>query len=107
MLTLAHFLQVLGSDEAMGQEPAPGLNDVAVTNVVTDSRDAVPGSLFVALPGEKVDGHDYVAAAFERGAVAARYGWSASHRAAACEECPEWMCWAPSRQRPPARSYAV
>jgi UDP-N-acetylmuramoyl-tripeptide--D-alanyl-D-alanine ligase len=71
MLTLAHFLQVLGCDEAMGQEPAPGLNDVAVTNVVTDSRDAVPGSLFVALPGEKVDGHDYVAAAFERGAVAA------------------------------------
>ncbi len=45
--------------------------DIPITTVVTDSRDAVAGSLFVALPGEKVDGHDYVAGAFERGAVAA------------------------------------
>ena len=29
-----------------------------------DSRPVGPGSLFVALPGERVDGHDYVATAF-------------------------------------------
>jgi UDP-N-acetylmuramoyl-tripeptide--D-alanyl-D-alanine ligase len=40
-------------------------------DVVIDSRLSTPGSLFVALPGERVDGHDYVAAARERGAAAA------------------------------------
>ena len=65
MLTLAHFFKVLrGDDTGMGR-------DTAVTDVVTDSRDVQAGSLFVALPGEKVDGHSFVADAFERGAVAA------------------------------------
>ncbi|MFT4227555.1 UDP-N-acetylmuramoyl-tripeptide--D-alanyl-D-alanine ligase [Micropruina sp.] len=40
-------------------------------DVVIDSRLATPGAVFVALPGEHVDGHDYLAAAAERGAVAA------------------------------------
>ncbi|MDR1078773.1 MAG: UDP-N-acetylmuramoyl-tripeptide--D-alanyl-D-alanine ligase [Propionibacteriaceae bacterium] len=39
--------------------------------VVIDSRQAEPGCLFVALPGQRVDGHDYVAAAAARGARAA------------------------------------
>ncbi|MCD0450852.1 UDP-N-acetylmuramoyl-tripeptide--D-alanyl-D-alanine ligase [Actinocorallia sp. API 0066] len=38
--------------------------------VVIDSRQAGPGSLFVALPGENADGHDYAPGAVERGAVA-------------------------------------
>ena len=42
-----------------------------VTSVVTDSREAAPGALFVALPGEHVDGHDFVLDAFSRGAVGA------------------------------------
>jgi UDP-N-acetylmuramoyl-tripeptide--D-alanyl-D-alanine ligase len=40
-------------------------------SVVTDSRDATPGSLYVAKRGEAADGHDFVGAAFERGAVLA------------------------------------
>ncbi|MEQ4520485.1 UDP-N-acetylmuramoyl-tripeptide--D-alanyl-D-alanine ligase [Pseudarthrobacter sp. B907] len=40
-------------------------------SVVTDSREATAGSLYVAKPGEAADGHDFVAAAFERGAVLA------------------------------------
>ena len=36
-----------------------------------DSRQIQPGQLFVALPGETVDGHDFIANAFENGAVAA------------------------------------
>ena len=40
-------------------------------DVATDSRTLKPGDLFVALSGEHFDGHDYVAQAFERGAVAA------------------------------------
>jgi UDP-N-acetylmuramoyl-tripeptide--D-alanyl-D-alanine ligase len=36
-----------------------------------DSRTAAPGELFFAVRGERLDGHDFVTAAFERGAVAA------------------------------------
>ncbi|RLP94207.1 UDP-N-acetylmuramoyl-tripeptide--D-alanyl-D-alanine ligase [Micromonospora sp. CV4] len=35
-----------------------------------DSRKVGPGALFVAFPGEKVDGHDYAAGAISAGAVA-------------------------------------
>ena len=41
------------------------------TDVVTDSRASVPGCLFVALKGEKFDGHRFVAQALEDGARAA------------------------------------
>lgn len=42
----------------------------AVTGaVVTDSRLVEPGSLFVALPGEHVDGHDFAAGAVDAGAA--------------------------------------
>ena len=36
-----------------------------------DSRTVAPGELFFAVRGERLDGHDYVAAALERGALAA------------------------------------
>ncbi|MGO1975317.1 MAG: UDP-N-acetylmuramoyl-tripeptide--D-alanyl-D-alanine ligase [Propionibacteriaceae bacterium] len=39
-------------------------------DVVIDSRRATPGSLFVALPGERMDGHDFAVAAAEAGAAA-------------------------------------
>ena len=38
-------------------------------NVVIDSRMVMPGDLFVAYRGERVDGHDYIASAFARGAA--------------------------------------
>jgi UDP-N-acetylmuramoyl-tripeptide--D-alanyl-D-alanine ligase len=45
--------------------------DATVTATVEfDSRKVRPGALFVAFPGEKVDGHDYAATAVEAGAVA-------------------------------------
>ena len=37
--------------------------------VTTDSRQAAPGCVFVAFPGEKFDGHDYAAKALEAGAA--------------------------------------
>lgn len=40
-------------------------------DVVIDSRAATPGALFVALPGERVDGHDYVRVAADAGVAAA------------------------------------
>jgi len=39
-------------------------------DVVIDSRAVTPGCLFVALPGERVDGHDFAAAAVGAGAAA-------------------------------------
>lgn len=42
-----------------------------VGRVVTDSREACEGSLFVALRGERADGADFVEEAFRRGAAAA------------------------------------
>lgn len=68
MLTLAHFLGILIPQyEATGQEPA-------ISSVVMDSREVEPGSLFVAVQGEHVDGHDFVSEAFVRGAIAALVG---------------------------------
>lgn len=46
-------------------------NDVTVTSVDTDSRRVLPGQLFVALPGEKFDGHDFLPQVAAQGAVAA------------------------------------
>lgn len=45
-------------------------DDRLLTTAVTDSREACPGALFVCVPGSRVDGHDFAAAAVERGAGA-------------------------------------
>ena len=45
--------------------------DVEVTSVAIDSRDVVPGGLFVALPGERTDGGRFVPEAFANGAAGA------------------------------------
>ena len=42
----------------------------ALTSVSTDSRAILPGALYVALRGERFDGHDFVAAARAAGAAA-------------------------------------
>ncbi|HEX7535643.1 MAG TPA: UDP-N-acetylmuramoyl-tripeptide--D-alanyl-D-alanine ligase [Dermatophilaceae bacterium] len=52
--------------------PAAGRPDPLVDGpVVTDSREATAGSLYIARVGEDLDGHDFVASAHARGAVAA------------------------------------
>ena len=55
---------------------APGLvvsgaEGVPVSGVCVDSRQATPGCLFVALRGERSDGHAYVGEAYARGATVA------------------------------------
>lgn len=45
--------------------------DVAARGVSTDTRSLAPGALFVALRGERFDGHAFIAQAREKGASAA------------------------------------
>jgi UDP-N-acetylmuramoyl-tripeptide--D-alanyl-D-alanine ligase len=64
MLTLGHILEALTGYQAGGGAQV-------ITDVAIDSRLIIPGALFVALPGERTDGHEFVGAAFAKGAVAA------------------------------------
>ena len=50
-------------------DPSPRRGEI--TQICTDSRQITPGCLFVALQGERFDGHDFVPAALEKGAAAA------------------------------------
>jgi len=52
-------------------------DDVEVRSVSTDSRDVPRGSLFIALPGDRTDGHRFVDQAFAGGAAAAIVGRAA------------------------------
>lgn len=61
MLTLADALEALTAVR-------PPNATAVITEAAVDSRQAIPGSLFVAIPGEKADGHDFVSDAFKRGA---------------------------------------
>ncbi|HUK39782.1 MAG TPA: UDP-N-acetylmuramoyl-L-alanyl-D-glutamate--2,6-diaminopimelate ligase [Candidatus Acidoferrales bacterium] len=62
-MRLAEFLTLDEVAEAQGDL------DQEVTGLAYDSRKVHPGQVFFAVPGVKVDGHDFVPAALERGAV--------------------------------------
>ncbi|MCX7598600.1 MAG: UDP-N-acetylmuramoyl-tripeptide--D-alanyl-D-alanine ligase [Armatimonadetes bacterium] len=57
--------------EATGGEILGAMAELRVRGVSTDSRTLQPGELFVALKGERFDGHDFVEAARQGGAAAA------------------------------------
>ncbi len=67
-VTVAELAALLDADLIDEQGVAAA---TSIAGLVVDSRLAGPDALFVALPGERVDGHDYLPAAFEAGAVAA------------------------------------
>jgi UDP-N-acetylmuramoyl-tripeptide--D-alanyl-D-alanine ligase len=60
MLTLADAIEALTNVRPLAV--------MVITEAVIDSRQVIPGSLFVAIPGEQVDGHDFIGDAFKRGA---------------------------------------
>ncbi|NLD85784.1 MAG: UDP-N-acetylmuramoyl-tripeptide--D-alanyl-D-alanine ligase [Actinomycetales bacterium] len=65
-LTLGEIAEIVGG-RLIGGEPS-----TAVTGSVEfDSRRLTPGGLFLALPGERVDGHDFVGRALDAGAAGA------------------------------------
>jgi UDP-N-acetylmuramoyl-L-alanyl-D-glutamate--2,6-diaminopimelate ligase len=52
-----------------------------VTGISYDSRNVQPGDLFVAVPGQHVDGHDYIEDALRRGATACIHSRPLDHHA--------------------------
>ena len=61
LLTLADCLEAITGNRL----ERANLN---ITETDIDSRQVIPGAMFVALPGEHADGHDFLAEAFKRGA---------------------------------------
>src|SRR5216117_4321219 len=58
--------------DSLGTRPGTGLNPLArLAGVSIDSRTIRAGELFIAIHGPRHDGHDHVASALERGAIAA------------------------------------
>lgn len=60
-----------------------GRKSLSLTGVTIDSRSVRPGDLFVALKGERVDGHDFITKAIEAGAAAVVLGraWTSRNEA--------------------------
>jgi UDP-N-acetylmuramoyl-tripeptide--D-alanyl-D-alanine ligase len=63
-LTLTEIAGIVGG-RVHGTDGSP----LVTGNVEFDSRKLTPGGLFLALPGEKVDGHSFAAQAIEAGAA--------------------------------------
>ena len=67
-------VEVLTGEELLtgcGGEVVAGTLPDRLAGVSTDSRSRAPGAVFVALKGERFDGHDFAAAALAGGAAAA------------------------------------
>ena len=56
--------------DAIGPERVVGIPVGEVIGLAYDSRSVVPGTLFFAIPGVHVDGHDFASAAVDAGAIA-------------------------------------
>ena len=63
-----------------GIEEVVGSTNVAIENVCIDSREAKKFSLFIAVSGTQMDGHDYIDQAIEQGSLAI-----------VCEKLPETL----------------
>lgn len=69
---LTHLLRWLAADQSagLGSESRP-FSIVTMSSLPDGVPPLLPGALFIAVPGERRDGHDFVASAFGRGASAA------------------------------------
>lgn len=65
-VTLEHLISILGAS-------FQNLSDLSLiaNGITTDSRTVKPGEIFLALRGDKFDGHDFVQSAIAQGAIAA------------------------------------
>ncbi len=70
-LDAAFVAAALGESLGGSEGPGAGAASAPFRRAVIDSRQAGPGDLFVALPGERHDGHDFAAEAVRAGAAGA------------------------------------
>lgn len=70
-MRLSHLLSSIITEEVIGSD------DIDITSITADSRQCTDGSLFVAVRGVNVDGHEYISQAVNNGAAAV-----------VCEEIP-------------------
>jgi UDP-N-acetylmuramoyl-L-alanyl-D-glutamate--2,6-diaminopimelate ligase len=63
---LAALLGASGIDAGL----APSISQLEIAAIASDSRLVTPGSLFVAMPGLRSDGHQFIGDAIARGAIA-------------------------------------
>ncbi len=61
MLTLADVLEALTGTR-------PQAASLTISEAAIDSRQVIPAAMFIAIPGEHADGHNFVSDAFRRGA---------------------------------------
>ncbi len=66
-MTLEEIIKDSGAQEVSGSP------QTEITSICSDSRKVREGSLFIAVKGFAGDGHDYIAAALEKGAAAVAY----------------------------------
>ena len=63
-MRLSHLLSSIITEEVIGSD------DIDITGITADSRQCTDGSLFVAVRGVNVDGHEYISQAVNNGATA-------------------------------------
>jgi UDP-N-acetylmuramoyl-tripeptide--D-alanyl-D-alanine ligase len=68
---IAEFISATNRGAASAVQSSGFPGDEVAQAYSIDSRTIGPGELFFAVKGERLDGHDYVQAAFDRGAAAA------------------------------------
>ena len=77
MLTLADIFEAitgsapLYSGPLYSATPSGLIPEVVINEAAVDSRQIIPGAMFIALPGERTDGHNYLNDAFKNGATLA------------------------------------
>jgi len=63
-------MQLKEISRAIGPLRVEGSLEREITGITCDSRQVMPGMVFVAVPGSHVDGHDFIPNAIDRGAAA-------------------------------------
>lgn len=70
MLTLGDLFLALTGTEPSGSDSVAAFGRERILRVAIDSRQVIPGSVFFALQGEALDGHQFIGEALARGAIA-------------------------------------
>src|ERR1043165_4864605 len=67
---LAVVMQLKQLNQQLAASSVEGPLDREVAGITYDSRRVTPGMLFVAIPGQHTDGHEFISTAIDRGATA-------------------------------------